>query len=357
MKILKYLSKCFILILIPIILSTGVCISANTDEENIKNIINKFFEIDKLANIDKPIDNINSIVDGENFLNELKSRYEFERQWRDKLDYKILSYNYNLSISISEIKDNRSKVFVIRDLEFIMSNCSKSPQKSQNERYIFILKKVNNKWKLIDYCYEEENPDYFDALFSDDLSESLRNSSNIWQSKLDNIEGLFCEFKSISKCNNVISNYIMIDSSINKQKVCEYAEAYALKRNSLYRDFENAGGDCTNFISQALFYGGLKKTDSWQPYTAPWIRVKNLRDYLVFNGLATELPNVGKNFLGEIVQFSINEYDTWTHSVIITSKLPNDDYLYCCHSYDKLNYPLSKSYPIIYPKIRVLDLN
>ena len=47
----------------------------------------------------------------------------------------------------------------------------------------------------------------------------------------------------------------MREFSYNRQKAIEYADNWAFSRNPRYFDFENFGGDCTNFISQCLFAG------------------------------------------------------------------------------------------------------
>lgn len=44
----------------------------------------------------------------------------------------------------------------------------------------------------------------------------------------------------------------------NRQKAVDYAHTWKNRRNSQFYDFENLGGDCTNFISQCLLYGVLE---------------------------------------------------------------------------------------------------
>lgn len=41
----------------------------------------------------------------------------------------------------------------------------------------------------------------------------------------------------------------------DRNKSVEYARKWALGRNPLYYNYDNIGGDCTNFISQCLFEG------------------------------------------------------------------------------------------------------
>ena len=45
--------------------------------------------------------------------------------------------------------------------------------------------------------------------------------------------------------------------------------------------YAGAGGDCANFVSQCLEAGGLERDDTWYPDSYAWIRVVNLRNYLV----------------------------------------------------------------------------
>ena len=48
---------------------------------------------------------------------------------------------------------------------------------------------------------------------------------------------------------------------------------------------------------------------------------------------------------GCLIQFYTPKIGRFFHNGFITYELPNNDYLYCCHSYNKLNYPLSEIYP------------
>lgn len=42
----------------------------------------------------------------------------------------------------------------------------------------------------------------------------------------------------------------------NRGKAVAYALEWAMSRNPAYLDFEELGGDCTNFASQCLLAGG-----------------------------------------------------------------------------------------------------
>jgi hypothetical protein len=144
------------------------------------------------------------------------------------------------------------------------------------------------------------------------------------------------------------------ESNFNITDACTYAETFALKSNPNYKSFDNIGGDCTNFVSQILYAGGVKQTKIWKPYTNSWIRSEDLYLYITTHKLGTAPTNGNLLFKGGLIQFYTPEIGRFFHNGFITYELPNNDYLYCCHSYNKLNYPLSKIYPNKYSTLRTL---
>ncbi len=106
--------------------------------------------------------------------------------------------------------------------------------------------------------------------------------------------------------------------------------------------FDCNGNDCTDFASQVLYAGGLpmdgkwwlKKKTSSDPqicsfsqngfgccrlykYSAAWVNVDALHDYLLQNKLAYQC-NVDQVQTGDIIQYH-NPSDGWHHSAIVVS--------------------------------------
>lgn len=218
--------------------------------------------------------------------------------------------------------------------------------------YICLLKKISNKW-FIEYISDIE------SLQQPIDYKHLNNFINIYNDLLDNeikkYKSLLLNFNTLNiNTNNTIQVTSKFkSSSYEKVKAVEYAEKYALNYNKEYENFDENGGDCTNFVSQVVNYAGISTSSTWKPYSNSWVRVKELRDYLIYNNLAYETTTLNHNCIGCIVQFFSPIKHTWSHSAIITYIVGNTC-LYCCHSYDKLNYPLSYVYPSIYPKIRII---
>lgn len=148
----------------------------------------------------------------------------------------------------------------------------------------------------------------------------------------------------------------------DRTSAVSYASTWALKRNPIYYNFDNIGGDCSNFVSQCLFAGSLTMNfDTYGWYyrslndRAPaWTSVNYLGEFLLSNtGLGPHaiLSDSDGVLPGDVVQLGAS-IGSYYHSLII-SNISNGNIFVCAHSLDALNRPLS-SY--IYAKIRFLHV-
>ncbi|MBQ3235003.1 MAG: amidase domain-containing protein [Clostridia bacterium] len=152
----------------------------------------------------------------------------------------------------------------------------------------------------------------------------------------------------------------------NREKAVEYATSWALLRNPRYYDFSSIGGDCTNFCSQALFFGApvmnYKKTLGWYYNSvsdrAPaWTGVNEFYNFLTKNDGLGPLAKTAKFSELEIGDFIQIERDNhYTHSLIVT-KIINGVPLVSSHSFDRLNAPLSAYYYEGLRFIKILGYN
>jgi len=135
-----------------------------------------------------------------------------------------------------------------------------------------------------------------------------------------------------------------------------YAHEWAFARNPAYADFEDLGGDCSNFVSQALMAGGAVM--NFTPHTgwyyrslndraAAWSGVPYLFNFLTTNqgrgpfGHVIPLEEVQP---GDIVQLRFADKPDFSHSLLVvsTGKRPNpDNILIAAHTYDSDDRPLS----------------
>ena len=148
----------------------------------------------------------------------------------------------------------------------------------------------------------------------------------------------------------------------NREAAVDYAKKWALGRNPAYKDYENLGGDCTNYISQSIHAGGIpfdhngEEYKKWYWYsdasrTPSWTSAELLHLYIMSNnnkysqnhGIYARSANYNELELGDLVQlvYNGNAYHTMIVTDIILEGEYVLDYLVCQHTYDLLDYPLS----------------
>lgn len=291
----------------------------------------------------------NNLICNDNYLNFLEVKNKYLSAYSLPLS-NINNFNYT-GIKILNMKYIDDKACLVHF--YIKFQTIKDKKINSTSFNRALLCKYYNKWLI--YCIYDDLFDENIINFSEDLCY-IKNLTNLFlNSLIKRYENLILNLYTIP---NLLRNdtfnlnktrNILYDSN----KAVFYAEKYALNYNDEYQSFDKNGGDCTNFVSQVIHYGGIPLSSTWSPYKNSWIRVNELYSYLIYNKIAKETNNLSP---GSIIQFFSPERKTWTHSGIITYTL-NNDCLYCCHSYNKLNYPLSYMYPDIYPKIRILSIN
>ena len=149
----------------------------------------------------------------------------------------------------------------------------------------------------------------------------------------------------------------------DREAAVAYARKWALGRNPAYYDFEDIGGDCTNFASQCIYAGAGQMNytpvmgwfyNSVSDRSAAWTGVEYLYRFLTTNRSVGPYAHVVPRHLampGDIVQLGTATGDFY-HSPVIVSVAPV--IMVCAHTYDALDRPLS-SYR--YENIRFLHID
>jgi hypothetical protein len=144
-------------------------------------------------------------------------------------------------------------------------------------------------------------------------------------------------------------------SEYNRRAAVEYAHRWALGRNPEYYDFENLGGDCTNFCSQVLYAGGCPMNNTkdlgWYYYglnnRAPaWTGVEFFYRFVTGNTgtgpRGREVSPSGIN-LGDVIQLDLFHDNAFNHCLIVVANPEPgniNSILISCHTVDRDNYPL-----------------
>ncbi len=144
------------------------------------------------------------------------------------------------------------------------------------------------------------------------------------------------------------------EKEYDRQAAKQYANYWAFRRNPRYYNFNEIGGDCTNFVSQCLYAGSgvMNYTPTFGWYyidlnnRAPaWTGVNELYRFLVSNksvGPYGRETSVEEVMVGDIIQMKINK-DYFHHSVIVveTGETPSlDNILVASHYNDANNRPI-----------------
>ncbi|MGW0537892.1 amidase domain-containing protein [Streptomyces sp. NPDC003032] len=111
--------------------------------------------------------------------------------------------------------------------------------------------------------------------------------------------------------------------------MARYTERYWGSYNPAYRKFNGAGGDCTNFVSQALKAGGWKSAPGsaydyrnwWYDganQSTSWVGVNEWAWFTLSNRRAPNLSSVYKLDVGDVLQMDFDKNGSKDHSMMVT---------------------------------------
>lgn len=142
----------------------------------------------------------------------------------------------------------------------------------------------------------------------------------------------------------------------DRYSAVEYALKWAYSRNPRFFDFEDIGGDCTNFVSQCLYAGcGIMNYSGFETgwyyinandRSASWTGVQYLRRFLLTNkgtGVYGEESPLELIKPGDVIQLK-NRNGVLYHSVIVSyikTPVSSDNIFICAHSNDARDRRLS----------------
>ena len=148
---------------------------------------------------------------------------------------------------------------------------------------------------------------------------------------------------------------MLIEIGYDRRAAVRYALDWAFARNPRFYDFEDIGGDCTNYISKCLYAGcgvmNYSQENGWYYINSDnrspsWTGVNFLREFLLSNlgeGVYAEVSPLSELRRGDIIQL-INEEGRFYHTVIVSaifSPAEPRNIFVCAHSDDARNRRLS----------------
>lgn len=154
----------------------------------------------------------------------------------------------------------------------------------------------------------------------------------------------------------------------DRMAAVSYARKWAYGRNPNYYDYEEIGGDCTNFASQCLYAGtgvmNFTPTFGWYYINAnqkapAWTGVEYFRNFLLRKepspgpfAIETDISGLQ---VGDFLQFNFKG-EIFSHTPIVVEigdPITPENILLAAHSYDAYKRPLST---YVYQQIRYLHI-
>ncbi|WP_270507441.1 amidase domain-containing protein [Paraclostridium sordellii] len=319
----KFLKSTFVFIVMFFLTLTSV--NAQTLENNdLKDVLTKYFS--HSFDVRKTLENTKNqyVLPGSLLQQEDNLNSQFISTYGNQLGEQISDYNLDLDMTVISQDTDSIKVNVVTKVNFNYVD-SEDPSYSE-ENHIVYLKKSNDTILVEKDIFDQDK----DLTVLDNSLSSNETYTTYMNEKFKNLE---------NKMNNVNK---MLDietqpkkSSRSKRSAKRYSgyngstgAAWAKKYAHPKRDSENKYGsvDCTNFASWTLFRGGMPTDKVWYHYSNAWIRVIELRNWLLNKGYATEKDRYQYASLGDIIQYK-SKSGVWKHSVVVTSKTSKYPYV------------------------------
>lgn len=340
----------------------------DTKTDLIENTVESFFSKYEMA-YDNSITAPN--IYSEYFVNNISDETELNIAIIDTMLYKRIIIKDECPNDLSELNKNLNFHYNSIDYDDNTANVEVTVTKTFNypsypdiesatrDTYDILLTNEQGQWRI------NQVTNFIDDIMKEEFNEENVDLNNIDSIKnykdniLDNVKNYFHETLS----NGVLTqkeNYSVNSISYNGTAASNYALDHALNYNTNYADFTPYGGDCTNFVSQCIYAGGIPMhygsayTSNCWYYTnlsnrsSSWSGVDELYDYIFSSNsqINANLSNWSSVGYGDIIQLT-NGSGAY-HSLIITgiqySSYGKSDLLVCAHTADRRHVSLASYY-------------
>ncbi len=336
-------------------LSTPTALPLSVPEEII-TLLNKYFDTRYKSIQNLHLEDFSSFIaetdEGQSFWEAEEKKLALEIEHARIYDLAYLQYEFFLGYEdiLIDQSSESAKVFVIEGHDVVFEVSAPILSSQRNIAHEIELIQIDGQWKIKSDIYQDYLWRWLNTtgISPGELGEALM----VLQEKSTSI---------------FLPHNLPIEKiSYNRQGAVDYAHQWSIASrpyNPDYYDFTELGGDCTNFVSQAIFEGGEIEmvfgsvhdigTSGWYYYdisdrAMAWTWVDSLYDFIVDeqdiwgNKLIGYEVDVKDALAGDIMQFNWGADNIWNHSVLIISSennKPNNLLLVAGHSPDVDNYP------------------
>ncbi len=271
------------------------------------------------------------------------------------------------------------------DLSQDSSDAPTNTESHIKHRFTFILS--NGEWELtedellntpgsrrgipeepIEPLIDKEYPNITPA---DPLAPSTPSN----ESKVDSFIVGYSSLKDVAQLKTIETSsetdLIAQSSSLDRSAIVQYIYYYALTPNPSYRNFEKSGtrgGDCTNFVSQALKAGGWPSEQGW--YRSPsnwwydfstvtagqswtWINADYFFDFIYNRPRARTINRVADLIPGDVISVDFDNDSVIDHTMLVSTKSNSGEIYLAYHT----NNTLDKKFYDFYNQVALENPN
>ncbi len=266
-------------------------------------------------------------------MEEEEKRYQYEVKTAKDKGLSFSDWQLNILFKRIAVMGNHARVEIEEQHRVVFPVTGFTPSSMKGLVHRLTLKKIRNQWYV--------------------TAHSTRDERVIYSAKCKP-GGTACP-KLIEETGVDGQGTKRIIHTYNREAAVRYARRWALGRNPAYYDFENLGGDCTNFCSQVIHAGGapmnMDKRNGWyyislNNRSPSWTGVEYLYRFLLTNrgqGPHGEMVALSEIEIGDIVQLDFPHSNGFNHSLTVVSNPQPGNInriLISTHTIDRDNYPL-----------------
>lgn len=259
-----------------------------SDEEKIKVVIDAYFTLRYEGQKAVREQDFSSLVEDNNldWVKKEQDKREIELYIASLFDLGYQSYKFSLNYDSIEIEGDQAVVQLRESHQVVFNAIAPEVSGMANLKHIIMLHNKKDGWVISGNQYQDELSQALDSMAKEDIKKRVDEN---YQEDLErqkqnsNLSNEVIETPSISATS--LMNY-----AYNRAEAVYYADTHIPTEscpmcgyNTAYYRTEYTYGDCTNFVSQALYAGGGVAPPDTRGMTTASNRNINTDWYYVFN--------------------------------------------------------------------------
>lgn len=194
-------------------------------------------------------------------MDAMQLNFQIDLRLSQPLDYRLSDYDFQLEV-IHVFEDEQAQLNVMLN-EASVENFVALPE-IDSERYRrfhwFIFELEDTQWLIKEHIS-------FDPAIMILLQEGIElNDLSSAQPWLNGLKNQIIENQQVLRAQQQTIELPAVDHLYQRELALEYAAQYIEERNSAWQDYSMSGGNCQNYVSQALLASGIP-----MDYTGPQI--------------------------------------------------------------------------------------